>query len=160
MRYTPFEDIDRLVDRMMDRPGARGWAPWMETWESRMDVDVAEYDDEIVVMADLPGYDRENIDVTIDEGTLTIRAEREHESEHGTGPADDSDEEGREIERRAERAYLRRERRHESVSRRIDLPRAVREEDAAARYSNGVLTVTLPFDVDESADAGHRIDVE
>lgn len=156
MRYTPFEDIDRLFDRMTDRPDLRSWGPWTDAW-NRMDVDVAEYDDEIVVMADLPGFEREDIDVTIDDSRLLIRAEREHESERGTA----ADEDGRERdERDARRAYLHRERRHESVSRRIDLPHAVRDDEATANYRNGVLTVTLPLDVEASDEGGHRIDVD
>nr|WP_245883285.1 Hsp20/alpha crystallin family protein [Halalkaliarchaeum desulfuricum] len=165
MRYTPFEDIDRLFERMSESPAARRWGPLGETWsrtdDNRMDVDVAEYDDEIVVMADLPGFEREEIDVTIDEGSLRIHAERERESEHGSGneghrSGDDTEPMGRDSGSR--QTYLHRERRHESVSRRISLPRSVREDVASAHYRNGVLTVTLPLSVDR--DDGHRIDVE
>ena len=168
MRYTPFEDIDRLFERMSERPAARGWSPLSETWsrmddnrmdDNRMDVDVAEYDDEIVVMADLPGFEREEIDVTIDEGALRIHAERERESEHRSGDERGADGELMTRERGSRQTYLHRERRHESVSRRIDLPRAVREDEATAHYRNGVLTVTLPRSVD-SEDDSHRIDVE
>lgn len=165
MRYTPFEDIDRLFERMSDAPAARGWSPWGETWSrmggNRMDVDVAEYDDEVVVMADLPGFEREEIDVTIVEGTLRIHAERERESEYGSGDEGAPDDGGELMNRESgsPQTYLHRERRHESVSRRIDLPRAVREDEASAHYRNGVLTVTLPLDVDRDDDS-HRIDVE
>jgi len=87
---------------------------------------VAEYDDEFVVMADLPGYDREDIDVRATEGRLTITAEHDAASED------------------ADRRYLRRERRHESVTRSVDLPGPVVDEDASATYRHGVLTITLP----------------
>jgi len=101
---------------------------------------VAEYDDEFVVMADLPGYDREDIDVRATEGAAyDYRRAR-------CG------------ERDADRRYLRRERRHESVTRSVDLPGPVVDEDASATYRHGVLTITLPKAADETDD-GHRIDV-
>jgi len=101
---------------------------------------VAEYDDEFVVMADLPGYDREDIDVRATEGRLTITAEHDAASED------------------ADRRYLRRERRHESVTRSVDLPGPV-VDDASATYRHGVLTITLPKAADETTDDAHRIDV-
>ncbi len=93
-------------------------------------VDVAERDDEFVVTADLPGYEKDDIDVTLRGDQLRIDAEREQASEEG-----DESEEGR---------YLRKERRHQSVSRSIDLPEDVDDEGVSARFQNGVLTVTLP----------------
>lgn len=102
-------------------------------------VDVAAHDDEIVVTADLPGFDRDDIEVRVDGGRLVVAAERDTERE-----TDD-------------RRYLRRERRHESVARTIDLPERARADDATATYRNGVLTVTVPLVVTD--DAGHRIDI-
>ncbi|GAA0520967.1 HSP20 family protein [Halorubrum aquaticum] len=136
---NPFEEIEQFFGR----------SPFGERWTGgrdlrTADVDVAEYDDEVVVMADLPGYDREDIDVRVDEGRLTIRAERDTERESGDGET--------------EHRYLRRERRHESVTRAIDLPAGVEPEGATATYRNGVLTVTLPSRRDD--EEGHRIDIE
>lgn len=139
-RSNPFEEIEQFFGR----------TPFGEEWTGKRelrtaDVDVAEYDDEVVVMADLPGYDREDIDVRADDGRLTIRAERDTERETEDGET--------------EHRYLRRERRHESVTRTIDLPSGVDPEGAAATYRNGVLTVTLPSKRDDGED-GHRIDIE
>ncbi len=89
-------------------------------------VDVSETDDEIVVTADLPGYQKEDIEVGVKDRRLTVEAERSEESED-------------ENER-----YLRQERSHQHVSRSVSLPEAVDEESASATYRNGVLTVTLP----------------
>lgn len=107
-----------------------------------MEIDVADYDDEIVVTADVPGFEKEDIDLTLSERTLTITAEREMESESGEGE------------------YLRRERRSSSMRRSVRLPESVDEEGATASYRNGVLTVTLPKLTMDEDDEGRHIDVE
>lgn len=136
-RSNPFDEIEQLFGRT-PFAGDRMWGRDLHG----ADVDVADYDDEFVVMADLPGYEREDIDVRAVDGRLTISAER--------------DTVGEETDRR----YLRRERRHESVSRTIDLPAAVVAAEASATYANGVLTVTLPKEQRSEDRDGHRIDVE
>jgi HSP20 family protein len=132
---NPFDEIEQFLGRT-PFAGERAWGRDLRT----ADVDVAEYDDEFVVMADLPGFDREEIDVRATGDRLTIAAERDAERED------------------TERRYLRRERRHESVTRMIELPATARTEDASATYRHGVLTVTVPLDAVD-ADEGHRIDV-
>ena len=148
---TPFDEMNRAFDRMsrnfgrMDLSdfGRVNWGDFDGMRRSGIDIDVAEYDDEIVVVADLPGFDKEHIDLTVREGVLSIAAERTMEHDEG-------DESG---------AYVRRERRAESLRRSISLPSEVHDDDASATYSNGVLTVTLPkMTVDEGHDS-HRIDV-
>jgi len=139
-RTNPFDEIEQFFGRA-PFGGDRAWGRDLRT----TNIDVAEYDDEFVVMADLPGYDREDIDVRATDGRLTITAERDAERENGEHED-------------ADRRYLRRERRHESVTRSVDLPGPIADEGASATYRHGVLTVTLPKTVEE-ADDGHRIDV-
>ena len=139
-RTNPFDEIEQFLGRA-PFGGDRAWGRDFRATQ----IDVAEYDDEFVVMADLPGYDREDIDVRATEGRLTITAERDEEREAAEGVD-------------ADRRYLRRERRHESISRSVDLPGPVVDEDASATYRHGVLTVTLPKAAD-GTDDGHRIDV-
>lgn len=134
-RTNPFDEIEQFLGRT-PFAGERAWGRDLRT----ADIDVAEYDDEFVVMADLPGFDRDEIDVRARDDRLTITAERDAEREN------------------ADRRYLRRERRHESVTRAVDLPATARPDDATAAYRHGVLTVTVPLDAPE-ADEGHRIDV-
>ena len=132
---NPFDEIEQFLGRT-PFAGERTWGRDLRT----ADIDVAEYDDEFVVTVDLPGFDREEIDVRADGDRLTIAAERDAERED------------------ADRRYLRRERRHESVTRTIELPATATPEDATATYRHGVLTVTVPLDAVD-ADEGHRIDV-
>jgi len=108
---------------------------------STMKVDVSDHGDELVVVADLPGFDREEIDLSVDDDQLTIAASHQVDAE-------ETDE---------ERSYVHRERASRTVRRSISLPVEVDAEGASAAYSNGVLTVTLPTLAESS---GHRIDID
>ena len=126
MRRNPFEELEEMLDRLssqVEEGMTRGGGLPVP---GDVAVDVADAHDEYVVTADLPGYDTDDIELTLSEGTLRLEASREEREEH---------EEGR---------YIRRERTQRSVSRRIRLPDPVDEEDVSASYKNGVLTVTLP----------------
>ena len=94
---NPFQEIEQIVDRMSREFGGSG-GPFAGAAGS-VAVDVEERDDEFVVTADVPGYEKDDIDVTLADRTLRIRAERETETE----------------EREAD--YLRRERQATSASR-------------------------------------------
>lgn len=89
-------------------------------------MDLVERDDEYVVTVDLPGFERDDIEVTMVEDRLHVDAERDEET-------DEEDEN-----------YIRRERRHRSVSRSIRLPDDIDAEGIGAKAKNGVLTVTIP----------------
>jgi HSP20 family protein len=139
-----FEEMNRQFGQFADaRPALESGAGLPAAMgQGGMQVDVAEYDDEIVVTADLPGFEKGDIDLSIAGEALTIRADRDVDTEH------ESD------------SYVRRERRHQSVRRTIRLPAEIREDDASASYTNGVLSVTLPkIEVDEDDDS-RRIDID
>jgi HSP20 family protein len=146
-RRNPFEEIEEMMNRMSRQfEESMGGADWRELAGGRggTAVDVAERDDEYVVTADLPGFEKDDIEVSLRDDQLSIEADHEEASETG----DESDE-GR---------YIRRERRHRSVGRSVGLPGDVDEERVSAGFQNGVLTVTLPK---ASADEGdsHNIDI-
>jgi HSP20 family protein len=137
-RRNPFEEIEQMFERMNDQLGQFNDMSVPAT--QSLSVDLADHDDEFEVTADLPGYDREDIDLSVADRTLRINAERDESREEGEGN------------------YLRRERRRHSVSRSLSLPEDVEEEEASAAYTNGVLTVTLPK---ATSDADSRsIDIE
>lgn len=141
---TPFDGIDELFDRLDREMGDVGRVFDTGVGES-VNVDVVERDDEVVVAADLPGFERDEIEIAASGSRLTISAEDDEATE-----TDETDDRG---------TYHRRERRSRSVTRRLRLPVEVDEEAASATYENGVLTVTLPKR-ELSLDEGTRIDVE
>lgn len=149
---NPFEEIQRLFERTTRQlsEASRSWeseGPWSR-WtggaeSTSMPVEVVAYDDRFVATVDLPGFDREDVTVTVSGATLRVGAEREATVDEA-GEAD----EGR---------YVRRERRRETTERSIRLPDAFDPAGVTARMDDGVLTVTLPRVEVESA---RRIEVE
>lgn len=89
--------------------------------------DVTDEGDSYKLTADLPGFKKEDIDITVEDGVLTISAERNEETE-------DTDKKGR---------YLRRERTYGSYKRSFGLGE-VDEDNISAKYADGVLTLELP----------------
>ena len=127
VRWQPRElfgigrDFDRLFDGLWSGDGP---APREAVW--RPSVDIAETDRDFVLTADLPGIAREDLDITLADGRLTIKGRRHRESESKEGSA-----------HRVERAYG-------TFTRAFDLPAAVDAEAVAATYKDGVLEVTVP----------------
>jgi len=127
-KYGPFHDVMDFpsgfrsfadtVNRMLSEP--RSGRPWTPA------VDIFETDNELVIKADLPEVDMKDIQVEIENGTLTLKGERKFESEkQGVG-------------------YHRIERSYGSFARYFSLPDTVEAEKVKADYKNGALTVTLP----------------
>lgn len=101
--------------------------------------DLYETAEAYVVESELPGFDRDDIEVTLDQGTLTIRGARETESERDT-----------------EEFHLR-ERAAGQFERSFGLPRSIDVEGVEARFDQGVLRVEIP----KAAEAKSReIDIE
>ena len=87
-------------------------------------LELGETDSEIRVTVELPGLEEKDVDITLDEGVLTLRGEKKSE-------VNDTD-----------RGYS--ERSYGRFERRIALPRGIERDRASATFRNGVLTVTLP----------------
>jgi HSP20 family protein len=134
MTRNPFDEMERAFERMGKQ--LEGLGP--EVVSETIRVDVVDDGDAYVVTADLPGFDRADIEVTLANRRLELLAERETESEE-EGPD-----------------YVRRERRRGSLRRTVPLPGRVDADGTEATYENGVLTVTLPK---HEADAGTDIPV-
>jgi HSP20 family protein len=115
-----FEDFWRDVDLPMFRRAERGGGFITPK------VDVSEDDKEIVVLAELPGLDEKDVEVTMSDNALIIKGEKKAEREE------------------RERGYTYRERSYGAFQRAIPLDVDVLADQVAATFKNGVLTITLP----------------
>ena len=89
-------------------------------------VDIKEEEDKLVVTTDLPGINKEDIEINLKEDMLEISAKSRKEKE--------TEEEG----------YIRKEREYTRFYRAVRLPTSVKEEESTAKIEKGVLTMTLP----------------
>ena len=121
VRWAPFTELaslqnemSRFMNGLLEGNGrtTQSWIPTADVWET---------EGEIVYAFDLPGIPEDKISIELDEGALTVSAERERE---------ESVEDGR---------FYRFERRFGSFTRTIGLPQGVTEDNVKAEYKNGVL---------------------
>ena len=119
--YDPLANLRLFEDafsRMLTEPQTnRPWAPA---------VDIYETENELVLKADLPDVDLKDIDVRVENQTLTISGERNFEKKDTT------------------KGYHRIERNYGSFVRSFSVPNTFDTENVAADFKNGVLSVTLP----------------
>jgi HSP20 family protein len=108
-------------------------------------MDLKRRDDAYVFVADLPGFEREDIDLGFEDGMLTLDAESETRDER-------TDDEG-EIAIRGEFTSTRR------IAERVTVPAEVDEDAIEATFHNGVLEVHLPLLTPDEGDGGKRIDI-
>ncbi len=130
IRRDPLPAVRNMMERFFDDPFFRD--PLFRTGftnsdEGTLPVDIREHDGKLVVEASLPGFTKDEIDVQVHEGVLSIRAQ------HST---DDQTKNGN---------YYRRERSWSAVSRRIALPGVVDDSNVDAELKNGVLSLSLPL---------------
>lgn len=122
---SPFNEMRDMLDVFQ-----RGW-PRLEPmikgpeWEN-LAVDVYDKDGTIVVVANLPGIDKKDVDIHITDDVLTIKAEH------------------REVKEVDEKAYYLRERRYGLVQRSLHLPADVDADKAMAKFKDGTLTLEIP----------------
>jgi len=135
-RYDPFNDLDDLFKGLFVRPMRFDLdvAPQM-----RMKIDVTKAEDGYTVKAEIPGVNKDDIQVSIDGNEVTISGEIKKESEEKKGEE-----------------VLRSERYYGKVSRSFTLPHDVDEAKVVAKYADGVLKLTLPM---KSKSASKKITV-
>ena len=123
VRWEPFRELaalqnemSRYMNGLFEGSGqtTQNWVPTADVWET---------DDEVVYAFDLPGIPEDKISVELEDGALTVTAERERAEKAG----DDR--------------FFRYERRFGTFTRTIGLPQGVNEDAVNARYEHGVLEV-------------------
>ncbi|MFB6310830.1 MAG: Hsp20/alpha crystallin family protein [Salinirussus sp.] len=145
---NPFEEMERLLEqtrRSMMQARPHGLTPVTQGHPSGLEVlssndvnlGMEAVDDGYVVTADMPGFEKDDIELRFDDGVLTIRGEIEVTEESETG-------------------WHNRSRR---VREQLAIPGDVREDEIEASYRNGVLEVRLPTE-QQPEDDSHRIDID
>jgi HSP20 family protein len=115
------DQINRIFSEGVGHAGEESnLTPWAPA------VDIYETENELVIKADLPDVNPQNLDIRVENNILTIRGERKFESKV------------------KEDNYLRVERAYGSFSRSFSLANSVKTDDIKADYQNGVLTLSLP----------------
>jgi len=115
------EQVNRVIGDLVGRTGEESnLTPWAPA------VDIYETEHELVVKADLPDVNPQDLDIHVENNILTIRGERKFENKV------------------KEENYLRMERSYGSFSRTFSLANSVNSEAIKADYQNGVLTLSIP----------------
>jgi HSP20 family protein len=130
-------EMPKQVDRFLEDVFGPGAA--IGEGRSSPAVDIRETDEALVIVAELPGVKQEDVEVTVADGALTIRGERE------AGPADEG------------QVVLRRERTAGPFVRHILLPESIDGAAVTAAYRDGVLTIRAPK---QEAARSRRIAIE
>jgi HSP20 family protein len=129
VRYEPWAVVNRLHQSLDQFFNENFSAPEASSsrnvaWVPR--VDIHEEKDRFVVLADVPGVEPKDIDITAENGVLTVRGERRSEK------------------RETQNGYERVERVSGTFLRRFTLPEGANTESISAKQTNGVLEVTIP----------------
>ena len=122
-QLKPFEDIVDLFfnERSYKSPATKSVIPAMNAKES---------DQELLLQFELPGYDKSEIDINLEERLLTITAEKKQEKA-----------ENKEVEKSV---WVRREISSSSYKRKVTIPDNIDTENISAESKDGILTLTLP----------------
>jgi HSP20 family protein len=144
---NPFEELERLFDRMSRQFDDRGRllegdGPFgrLTAGLETMPVDLVDRPEEFVATVDLPGFEREDIEIQVTDNQLHITADHEEI-----------------IDDEKEDRYIHHERHRSSTRRSIRLPEEVDRDGVEARMKNGVLIVTLPK---RELEEGRKIEIE
>lgn len=136
MMLVPRRNFDIFEDVFSD--------PFFHNNESRiMKTDIKEHDDKYELLIDLPGFDKEDIKIHIDDGYLVVNAKR-------SSVNDEKDEKGK---------YVRKERYFGECSRSYYVGDQITEEDVKACFKNGTLNIEIPK-IDETKQISEKKYIE
>jgi HSP20 family protein len=143
----PIEEFERRFEDFFHRPFPFFGPPWWprlkapEMGEIVPSVDMFREGDDVVVKVELPGLKKEEIEVNLTEGALTISGEKKKEKK---------------VEKKD---YYRMERSYGSFSRSVSLPPDVETEKARAQFRDGVLEIRIPGS-EESGKKTRKVTIE
>ena len=118
---SPIFGLRREIDRLFEDTFARDGSNWVPA------VDIQENDKEILLELELPGIKPENVEITAENGVLTVRGEKKGERKEGD-----------------ENRYHLVERSYGSFMRTFQLPQGIDEEQINAEFENGILMLHIP----------------
>lgn len=143
IRWDPWRELNRLreeMNRLFEGTEGLPFTGWLRG-EAQPSLDVYDAGEEIVVKADLPGFEPKDVDVRVYPDAVVLRGEQKREEE---------------VERPG---YFCRERRLGSFYRQVRLPAEVIPEDAKASFRNGVLELRVPK-AEEKNGRGYKVSIQ
>ncbi len=138
--WDPFRDFERMrrhMNNIFDM-SLSGY-PQEEAWGPA--IDLYEKDKKFVIKAEIPGIKKEDLELSVEDGMLTIKGEKKNET------------------KKEEEGSLRKELYYGSFQRQVNLGQEVDENKAKASYKNGVLKVELPKK-EEKEKRQRKIDIK
>ena len=127
VRYEPVNLFNRINDEInRNFAGTRTATAANEEYDWTPAVDIRETDDRYILTADIPGVHRNDVEITLEDGVLTVKGSRTSESEV------------------SEEGYRRKERFHGTFARRFSLPDTVDAANISATANDGILEIEIP----------------
>lgn len=129
VKYNPFRELRTMQDqmnRMLDMAWNREFGGELKDGVWQPPVDIYEDEHSVVIKAEIPDVDQKDIDIKIENNTLTLRGERKHSSEV------------------KKENYYRVERYFGQFQRSFSLPNSIDQDKVQAACDKGILTITLP----------------
>jgi HSP20 family protein len=126
VKWNPTRSLTTDFDRMMDGIFNDGWNTTPTVRTNSLPVDIMENEKAFILNADFPGFDKKEVNLKVEDGVLTLSANRDSDSESN------------------ESSFRIRERRSDSFSRSFSLPENVLADNIVAKFKNGTLTVSIP----------------
>lgn len=129
VKYNPFRELRTMQDqmnRMLDMTWNREFGEEMKEGVWQPPVDIYEDEKSVIIKAEVPDIDQKDIEVKIENNTLTLRGERKHSSEI------------------RKENYYRVERFFGQFQRSFSLPQTIDQDNVQAACDKGILTITLP----------------
>jgi len=133
---TFVQDMIGELEKVMESP-RRDFPALFKGGEPK--VDISETATDVIVKADVPGFKKEELQLSVTEDSITIRGETKSEKKE------------------EKENFYQMERYCGSFSRTMTLPSAVKNKEAKASYQDGVLTVTIPKT--EQSEKSHKVDI-